>query len=510
MSDTNNKRIAKNTLLLYFRLFITMGIGLYISRIVLDILGVKDFGIYNVVGGVVTLFSLISGSLSASVSRFLTIELGLGDQLRVSRVFSVSLIIHLVLAIVVLLLAEFVATWFLNTRMNIPAERLAAANWVLQCSILVFVINMISIPYNAVIIANERMKAFAYINVAEVLIKLIGVLLLYWVTIDKLKAYSVLLLFIALIVRMIYVVYCKRHFNECRGKLTYDVMLMKRMVAFAGWNFIGSSSAILRDQGVNVAINLFCGPAVNAARGISVQVNSALNSFASNFVTALNPQIMKSYAQNDRAYMLMLIQQGARLSFYMLLVLSLPVFIETETILNFWLTTVPEHTVNFVRLILLFTLCESLSATLITAMLATGKIKKYQIIVGGIQMLNFPVSYVLLHKGFVPEVTIVVAIAFSVVCLGARLWLLRTMIGLSVKYYLRAVLGNILIVTVLSAIPPFLIYLYCPLDALRFFIIVVTSIVSAISVFYYVGCSEKERTYLVNWLYEFKKNRRIR
>lgn len=375
MSNTteNNKRIAKNTLLLYFRMLFLMAVSLYTSRVVLNALGVEDFGIYNVVGGVVAMFSVLSGSLSAAISRFITYELGKGNQENLNKIFSSAVTIQLILSGIIILLAETIGMWFLNAKMNIPEVRMEAANWVFQFSILTFAINLISIPYNASIIAHEKMSAFAYISILEAVGKLTIAYLITIAPIDKLIFYAILMCVVALVVRFTYGNYCKRHFSECTYHFVWDKQLLKQMFGFAGWNFIGASSAVLRDQGGNVVINLFCGPAVNAARGIASQVNNAVNQFVVNFMTALNPQITKSYAAGNKEYMMTLIFQGARLSFYMLLLLSLPILVNTHYILVLWLKIVPEHAVFFVQLILIFALSESISQPLITAMLATGK-----------------------------------------------------------------------------------------------------------------------------------------
>ena len=345
-TNYNNKRIAKNTFLLYFRMLFTMMVSLYTSRVVLATLGVEDFGIYNVVGGVVTMFAIISTSLSSAISRFITIELGKGDLRRLKTVFSTAVVIQFLMALVVVILAELIGVWFLNNKMNIPEVRMNAANWVLQFSIFTFGVNLICIPFNALIIAHERMSAFAYVSILEVSLKLLIVYLLVLMSVDKLIVYGALLLVVAIVITFAYFIYCRRHFKECKCFCRIDRFLLKRMLSFSGWNFIGASSAILRDQGVNIAINLFCGPTVNAARGMAVQVNHAINSFAQNFMTALNPQITKSFAVGDSKYMFTLIFQGARLSFYMLLFLSLPVLMSTEYILSIWLKIVPDYTMG--------------------------------------------------------------------------------------------------------------------------------------------------------------------
>lgn len=498
MSNTteNNKRIAKNTLLLYFRMLFLMAVSLYTSRVVLNALGVEDFGIYNVVGGVVAMFSVLSGSLSAAISRFITYELGKGNQENLNKIFSSAVTIQLGLAGIIILLAETIGIWFLNVQMNIPEVRMEAANWVFQFSILTFAINLISVPYNASIIAHEKMSAFAYISILEAVGKLFIAYLITIAPMDRLIFYAILMCVVALIVRFTYGNYCKRHFCECTYHFIWDKQLLKSMFSFAGWNFIGASSAVLRDQGGNVVINLFCGPAVNAARGIAFQVNNAVNQFVVNFMTALNPQITKSYAAGDRGYMMTLIFQGARLSFYMLLLLSLPILVNTHYMLALWLKIVPEHAVLFVQLILIFALSESISQPLITAMLATGKIRNYQIIVGGLQMMNLPISYILLRLGYFPEIVIVIAICISQCCLAARLILLRGMIGLSITKYLKNVYLNIIVVSIIAVILPLISAYYIKESFINFILISLIAVICTLSSIYFIGCNNQEREFI--------------
>lgn len=500
ISDTskNNKRIAKNTLLLYFRMFLIMVVSLYTSRVVLGALGVEDYGIYNVVGGVVAMFSMLSGSLSAAISRFITFELGTGNREKLVRVFSSSVTIQLGLCAIVLVIAETVGLWFLNSKMVIPESRIYAANWVYQLSLLTFVINLISIPYNAAIIAHERMSAFAYISIFEAVSKLIVAYSIVISPIDKLILYAIMLAAIAIIIRLIYGVYCKKRFEECTYHFIYDHDLLKQMFGFAGWNFIGASSALLRDQGGNIVINLFCGPAVNAARGIAFQVNTAIHSFVTNFMTALNPQITKSYASGDHKYLMTLLFQGARLSYYILLLLSLPVIINTHYILQLWLGQVPEHTVLFVQFVLIFGMCESISSPLITAMLATGRIRNYQLVVGGCQMLNLPVSYIFLRLGAIPETVLIVAIVISQLCLATRLYMLRGMIGLKVRDFIRKIYVNVIGVTALSAIVPVMLANIIGENIWNFIGLCVLTIIFTLLVEFYVGCTRKERLFIVS------------
>lgn len=502
MSNTteNNKRIAKNTLLLYFRMLFLIAVSLYTSRVVLNALGVEDFGIYNVVGGIVAMFTVLSGSLSAAISRFITYELGKENQENLNKIFSSAVTIQLGLAGIILLLAESIGLWFLNFKMNIPISRMEAANWVFQFSIFTFAINLISVPYNASIIAHERMSAFAYISILEAIGKLTIAFLIAISPMDKLTFYAILMCVVAFIVRLTYGNYCKRHFSECTYHFSWDKQLLKQMFGFAGWNFIGASSAILRDQGGNIVINLFCGPTVNAARGIAFQVNNAVNQFVTNFMTALNPQITKSYASGDKEYMMTLIFQGARLSFYMLFLLSLPILINTHYILTLWLKMVPEHAIAFVQLTLIFALSESISQPLITAMLATGKIRNYQIIVGGLQMMNLPISYIFLRIGFFPEIVIIIAIIISQSCLIARLLMLRKMINISLKKYMKKVYCNIITVMIISSIIPFMLTINNDETFLTFILQSFITIACTIITIYYIGCSKSEKLFIKNKL----------
>lgn len=498
MSDTSfdKRRIAKNTLLLYCRMLLLMLTSLYTSRVTFQALGVKDFGIYNAVGGIVVMFSILSSSLSAAISRFITYELGKGSEGKLKTVFSSALTIQIVIGLLVVIFAETIGLWFLNAKMNIPIDRMIAANWVFQFSIITFFISLTTIPYNAVIISHERMTFFAYISIYEAIGKLIIAYVIKVSYGDRLVVYGMFLCLITLISNCGYRFYCKRNFRECKYHFIWDKYLLKQMFGFAGWNFIGASAAILRDQGGNILLNLFCGPTVNAARAIAFQVNGAIHGFAANFMTALNPQITKAYAAGENVYMMNLMHQGARFSFYLLLLLSLPILLNTHYILQLWLNVVPDHTVFFVRLVLLFAMCESISNPLITAMLATGDIKKYQIVVGGLQMMNLPISYMLLRIGFFPEIILFVAIVISQCCLVARLLMLRKMIYLSVRNYLVNVYCKVLSVSLLSVIPLLVVSYYVKNSFFSLVWVSVLSFALTLCVIFYVGCTKGEQKFI--------------
>lgn len=508
MSDisSNNKRIAKNTLALYFRTFFSLLVSLYTSRIILNELGVTDYGIYNVVGGFVGMFTILSSSLSGAISRFLTFELGKGNIDKLNKIFCTSVNIQIILSILIVIVSETFGLCFLTEKMNIDPSRMFAAKCVFHTSVIVLVLDLITIPYNAIIVAHEHMKAFAYLGITHTLLKLVIVLLLPFFFFDKLIIYSVLLLVTYVIIRILNGIYCKHHFSETNWHIYIDKSLMKEMFTFSGWTFIGSSSAILRDQGSNILLNLYVGPVINAARGIAEQVNGAINSFASNFMTAVNPQITKSYAANDKAYMLELIYKSAKFSLYLLLFLSLPIIVETPYILKIWLKVVPEHTVWFVRLILLYALCDSASRPLITAILATGNIKNYQLIIGAFQFLCLPISYFFLERGFYPEITLIVSLILNLCCLVVRLILLRSMIGLRVRIYIKEVVIKVVLIGIVSSALPIYLSFRLPNSFSSFIVVIVLTLVITLLFIYCIGCSLSERYTLKKALFKLYKN----
>ena len=486
----NNKRIAKNTLILYIRMCVMMVISFFTTRIVLDALGVDDYGIQNVVGGLVAMFSLLSSSLSNSVSRFITFELGKKDFSRLKKIFATAMNIHLILAVVVVVAIETLGVWFLNNRMTIAEGRLEAANWVLHCSAATFAIGLLSIPYNAALIAHEKMTAFA---IFDVFAKLLIAIAIKYYNGDRLILFAILNIIPVIILQIVYWRYCKRKFEECTYKICWDKKVFKDVGGFAVWNFIGCSAGLMKDQGVNIVINIFTNTAVNAARGIAMQVNGIVSRFIQNFTLAFNPQIIKDYANGNLERMHKLIFTGTRFSFYLFMLLSIPIFFEIESILYLWLGQIPEHTVLFTRLVLVLTLCEIISQMLITAQSATGNIRNYQIVVGGILLMNFPISYLFLYLGFAPEITLVVAIAISQICLIARLCFLKNMVQLPVKKFIKSVYLKSLFVTILSSVLPLICYLAIEPSMKRFIIVCCVSLIASATCVYFVGCNSDER-----------------
>ncbi len=504
----NNKRIAKNTLLLYVRLFFTMGVGLFTSRVVLNTLGVESYGVYNVVGGIVVMFSFITGSLSAAISRFITYELGKGniDQLRI--VFSTSVNIQLAMALIIAVLAEAIGVWFLNTQMNIPPDRMVAANWVIHFSIFTFVVNLISVPYNASIIAHEKMSAFAYISILEAILKLLVAYSLYVSPVDKLKTYAVLMAIVAIIIRLVYGAYCKFNFNECRYKFVCDRSLLRKMTGFAGWNLLGTGAYLFNTQGVNIVTNIYFGVAVNAARGLATHMESVVRQFVTNFTTAINPQIIKSYSIGELEYMYSLICRGAKFSYLLMLLFVVPFEFETETIMTIWLKTYPPEAALFLRLSMIGTLFDILSNSSANAVWATGNVKKYFIVVGGVGCTVFFLSWAAFALGCPAYVSYIAFMLIYFILIIVKLYIVRWLIGFPVSMYYKEVALKVLPVTLFSFILPASIYFVMSETLYRTGIVIVASLISVAISSYIIGLTPSERKrvniYVMNKLNKMK------
>lgn len=503
MEATNSHKgrmIAKNTLMLYVRMIFLFLVGFYTSRVVLDSLGENDYGIYGVVGGVVAMFSIISGALNSAVTRFLTFEMGKGEKADLNKVYSTSVLIQFALAFVIVVICEPVGIWFVKNEMTIAPDRIPAALWVLQFSLLSFVVNLMSVPQMASITAHEKMSAYAYIGILDGALRLGVALLIVHSPTDRLVWYSALMTVAVVMVRMAYGIYCRCNFPECRFNLIFKKGLLKEMFSFAGWNFIGVTSGVLRDQGGNILVNIFFTTAMNAARGVAVQLNGAVQGFVTNFMTAVNPQITKSYASGERDYMLSLVKKSSRMAFFLLFIIALPMLFNTEYLLEIWLKKVPEHSASFVRLFLIFALSESLSSPLITAQLATGNIRNYQIIVGGLQLLNLPVSYMFLKCGAPAQTTVAVSIVISQICLLARLLLLKKMVGLSPKEFFAQVYLKVFAVAAASLVFPLLLASLMPEGFAGFCASVLLCVLCAGVSIFYIGCTRGERQEIVSMI----------
>lgn len=506
LSDSN-QRIANNTLLLYFRMLLIMVVSLYTSRVVLSTLGVSDFGIYNVVGGVVSMLGMIRSVLAAGTSRYLNYSLGKGDKELACKTFNVSIIIYIILCIVIIVLAETIGVWFLNTQLVIPECRIVAANYVFQFSILSSVNQMLVMPYNSVIISYERMGVYAYISVLEVFLKLVISYLICVSPIDKLIFYSLLMLASDLLICGLYRLYCHKNFEICKFRVYRDYSFYKEMLSYSGWNFFGALAGFARSQGLNVLISMFFNPSVCASRGIAYQVNNAITQFSSNFFLAAKPQIIKYYARGEINNMEMLVFRTSRLSFFLLLILSLPIIIEVPFIIQLWLGQSPEYVEIFVRLIIIFSTIEAMAHPLMTVCHATGRIMVYQVVVGILQVLIIPISYIFLKNGFTPPIVFVVAIVIGIVCLFVRLWICKWLVGFPFWRYTYQVLLNAVFLSGISSIVPLILYFTLENSTMNAMIVCLSSIMSSLCCVYFYGLESNERSFLLKMIsLRLKKN----
>ncbi len=449
-SAADNKRIAKNTLYLYGRMLLSMCVSFYTSRVLLNTLGVVDYGVYGVVGGIVAMFMFLNGALITSTQRYINFELGRGNKEKLNLVFNTSLRIHFIVAFVIVFLSETIGMWFFYNKMVIPAERMDTAFGVFQISILTTVVAIISTPYNAVIVAHEKMNIFALFSILEVFLKLAVALALQVFGYDKLLTYAILIASVHIFMRFIYGRYCKIHFEETSFCKIYDKSLMVKMSKFTGWNIWGNLAAVLYGSGLNLLLNTFFDPVVNAARAVAITVEGSLAQFVGNFLVAVNPQITKLYSQNRLSEMHSLIFRSAKFSCLLLFMVSLPVLIETETILTLWLKTVPDYTIQFIRLLIFIGLVDNMARPLITAAAATGNVKLYQSAIGGILLAIVPISYVVLLMGGNPTSVYVVHLIVAIVAFIVRLIIIRPLINMSIVKFFRMVILPFLIVLAIS------------------------------------------------------------
>ena len=499
MGDTvNNKRIAKNTMFLYIRMLFIMAVQLYTSRVVLNTLGVVDYGLYNVVGGIVTMFAFLNGAMVTSTQRYITFELGKGQLERLKVVFTTCVQIHFLISLIIVLLGETVGLWFLYEKMVIPADRFTAAMWVYQLSILTMCIQVMSVPYNSDIVAHEQMGVFAAISVVEVVLKLAVVYMLVIGNYDKLILYAILIAIVQLSIISFYRLYCNRKFSESRLIRAFDKSLAKEMSKFMGWNIWGNLAGTLFGTGLNLLLNVFFGPAVNAARAIAVQVETAIANFSSNFLMAVNPQITKLYAQNDLQDMHKLIFRASKFTFFLMLTLSLPVIMETDTILTVWLKIVPDYTVIFLRLLLCIVTIDAVARPLMTAAAATGDVKLYQSLIGGILLSIVPIAYVVLKLGGSPESVYVVHLVICIIAFLTRLWVIKPMIRLSMRQYFYQVVLPCFGVMAVSVLLSMLVKNLLPVGIFSTVIVCLSSALFVLILTYTIGLTNSERNFVTS------------
>lgn len=480
-----------------------MGVGLYTSRVVLNTLGIEDFGVYNIVGSIVVLFGFFNSAMSAATQRFLLVDIGKNDTIQLNKTFNTTLNIHFLIAIIVLVLAETIGLWFVNYKLNLPEARMNAVNWVYQFSVLTFLFGIIQVPYNALIIARERMNVYAYISIFEVVFKLLIVYLLVVLDYDKLKLYAFLLFAISFIVRIIEKEYCKKHFVESKYSFHYDKEYTKILLSFSGWSLFGNIAAVARAQGNNILLNLFFGIILNASYGIAIQIQGVVNTFVTNFQMAINPQIVKRYAAGELKESIKLICQSAKLSYFIMFLIACPVIFNVDYVLQLWLKNPPLSTSMFVVLSLINILIDSISGPLITGAQASGNIKWYQITIGSFILLCVPISYLLLKIYNNPNLIFYVIIGINLISLVLRIFFLRKLIKLDILIFIKEVLQPVILVT--------LLYLgtYCFLiDGLiniqnqfySFLIKVASSILLNIILIYFIGIDKTERKFVLNFI----------
>ena len=493
MSSINNKRIAKNTLFLYFRMLLIMLVTLYTSRIVLKALGIGDFGIYNVVAGFVSMLSFLNTSIANGFQRFFNFELGKEQIGKVKRMFSVSLSIQIGLSLLILLLAETVGLWFLNASMNIPSDRIIAANWVYQSAVFMLIITLFRAPYDAIVIANEKMEFYAYIGICEVLFKFLIVYFLVKISYGLLICYAILTLLVTGGIFICYIFFAHKRFAYLRFSPVVDRGVMKQMLGFSGWNILGSLAHLMKEQGANILLNIFFGPTVNAARGIAFQIQSGVTVFVGNFQLAARPQMIKSYAASDIFGLISLFYRISRFSFLLLWLMALPLLFKIDFILSLWLgEDIPPLSALFSILSLLIALTESFASPLTTVVHATGRMRKFQMICSSIILFIVPLSYVVLKIGFQPESVMYVSLFVLVMVHVVRLYLLKELISYSVREYVTCVLFPCVKVAIFTLLIAYVVNYQLGGAILSIFQILLTLLLTAI-ILVFVGLNVEER-----------------
>lgn len=491
--------------MLYFRMILTMLVSLYTSRVILNTLGIEDYGIYNVVGGVVSMLAFFNIPMSIASQRFLSIEIGKGNFTQLKKVFNALQNIHIVIAIIVLILAETVGLWFVKNYLVIPAERMDAAIWVYHFSVISSMITIFQVPYNAIIIAHERMNVYAYVSILEVTLKLLIVFMLISISFDKLKLYGILYLVVTFIITTIYRAYTISNFKETKFEIVKDKKLYTTLISYSGWNLFGTMTAVIHLQGINILLNLFFGPVVNAARGIATQIQSVINRFVSNFQMAVNPQIIISYASNQRNYMTSLMIRTSKFSFYLLFLVSLPIILETNYILKLWLKTVPEYSSIFTVLVLILILIDSISNPLVTGIQATGNIKNHQFLIGILNLLILPLSYYFLKQGLPPEITLYITIVIYIIILFIRLFISHKLLDFPILYFVKEIIIKNLLIVLLSLFLPLLIRNLINEGVLRLILVSFIALIWSATIIYVIGLQKSEKAIILKSLNKILK-----
>ena len=492
-----NKTIAKNTMFLYFRMMITMLVSLYTSRVVLQVLGENDYGLYGVVGGVVGMLSFLNTALSSGSSRFLVFELGTGNFEKLRKTFSTILSLHVALAVVIVILAETIGLWFLYNKANIPPDRMHAAVWVYHLSVLTTVLSITQVPYNASIISHEKVSIYAYTSILEVLAKLGVVFLLKIGNIDKLVLYAILLCFVNAGMMIFYRLYCNLKFKETKYKPVFDKSIMKSVAGYSGWNLISGLSTVFNKHGMVIITNAFFGPAIVAARIISLDVNTAALRFVSNFRVAANPQIVKKYASGDYSGSKQLLLDSSKLSFYLMFLIGFPIILLAEPLLKLWLVTVPEYSVIFLQLIIVKNLFEVIDESFHTALYAKGRLKENVLLNQLVRIMQFPIVYLLFKAGYSPvAMSYVSIVAIATICLIIKPIVLCKIVDYTLRD-IMSVFSSCLKVSIAAAPIPVLLNYYLDKNLVGFFVVCVVSIICTLIVVFYLGIDREMRSKIV-------------
>lgn len=503
-NSEDNKRIASNTILLSVRMFFVLFLGLYTTRVTLKALGVDDFGIYNVVGGFVSMFLFLNTSMANGIQRFFNFELGKNGVEGARRVYVTSLIIQFLLIVIILLLTETLGLWYLYNKMVIPTDRFIAAQWVFQLSVLSFVFVILQVPYNAAIRAHERMNYYAFIGVLNAVLKLVIVLLIPYANCDLLILYSALIAGISLLDFILAYVYAKRSFEEIRIQPLFEKGLFKSMLTFSGWNIFGTFSNMMREQGLNMILNIFFGPVVNAARGIAYQVTAGLQGFVLNISAAIRPQLVQSYAKGNYIRTINLMYSLSKISVLLLYVLAYPILLEINYVLNIWLGgDVPDYTSSFVVIVVLIAFLNNLNAAVSAVVHATGKMRKYQLVGSLINLLSLPFAYYALKMGCNPNYAFWISFAFTFLMQASSLLILRSIIEFSIREYSKVVLYPFVMVVISSFFVPLIPHYFMEEGFLRFFFVVVVSLLSSSISLYTIGLNKKEKVLVNSFLVKF-------
>lgn len=490
---SENSRIAKNTVFMYVRMAITMVVGLYTSRVVLRVLGVEDYGLYNVIGGIISLFTVLNAALVNTTSRFITVSLAKGNAHETRQIFNMSFLLHLAVGVIIVVLGETVGLWYLHSKLVIPEGREFAAEWLYQFTIVSAFLATLVVPYNASIVAHERLNVYATIQIIDVFINLGIVVVLQYVSFDKLIFYALLILLLKVFDIVVNILYCYQHFYEVKFLLYWNWKKLQEILSFVGWASVGSFTAMFYSQGINLLLNAFSGPAANAARGLTVHVTSVVRQVAVNIQTAINPQIIKTHSSGEIPRMHTLVCASSRYCYYMLLIIILPVMFETKFILQLWLGSVPDYTVNFIRIILISIIFDAFVNPMYTANLASGKLNIYYLPISINSIVFIFITYLVIKITRIPESVYLCTLVQTIIGVIIRIFVMNKQIHLTPITYIKRAILPTMAVTIIASVIPALLYMYLSISAISSLVIIFVSMISTVFVIYFFGITNKEK-----------------